>query len=326
MDFLTDPFVVDPAPFDGPVLVTGAGGCIGSWVLAILARSGVPCVGFDLTDIRRRPALVMGEDAAQALTWETGDIADRASLQDLVARHGIRSIIHLAGLQVPFCKADPAAGARVNVEGTIHVLEAARHAGIKRLAYASSTAALGMPPGGPYLATLYGAYKLANEYTAKVYWQDWQVPSVGIRPNIVYGVARDQGMTSKCTLAILAAVLGRGYEIPYSGRTSWLYAGEASAAFIAAISRDGDGAFDFSLNGACETVEAGMDLLAGLAPAAEVAVTGDPLPFPPDLDDGPIRAHVGAYPSIPVADGIAATHRAFAALKAVGRLDATGLD
>jgi nucleoside-diphosphate-sugar epimerase len=100
----------------------------------------------------------------------------------VVAQHRVRAIIHLAALQVPFCKADPAAGARANVVGTVNVLEAARHAGLKRVAYASSIAALSFLPDAPWLATLYGAYKLANEMTAKVYFQDWGVPSVGLRP------------------------------------------------------------------------------------------------------------------------------------------------
>ena len=108
MDFLTDPFLIDPSRFDGPVLVTGAGGCIGAWVLTILTRSGVPCVALDLRDDRRRPGLIMGPGAAAELTWETGDIADAPGLQAVIARHGIQAIIHLAGLQVPFCKADPA--------------------------------------------------------------------------------------------------------------------------------------------------------------------------------------------------------------------------
>ena len=49
MDFLTDPFLVDRKPLEAPVLVTGAGGCIGSWVLGILMRSGVPCIAFDIS-------------------------------------------------------------------------------------------------------------------------------------------------------------------------------------------------------------------------------------------------------------------------------------
>ena len=169
MDFLTDEFMVDPERFDGPVLVTGASGCIGAWILTILKRSGVPCVGFDLRDDRRRPWLVMGKQAAAELLWETGDIANGEGFERLIGRHGIRAIIHLAGLQVPFCKADPALGAWVNVEGTVNVLEAARKNGLKRTIYASSAAAHGLPVGGPHLATLYGVYKLDNEQTAAVY-------------------------------------------------------------------------------------------------------------------------------------------------------------
>jgi len=47
---VSDPFSVDRASFPGPVVVTGAGGCIGSWVLALLARAGVPVCALDLTD------------------------------------------------------------------------------------------------------------------------------------------------------------------------------------------------------------------------------------------------------------------------------------
>ena len=324
MNFLTDDFLIDPKLFEQPVLVTGAGGCLGAWTLAILARSGVPCVGFDLSEDRRRPALVMGQAAADELTFETGDIADLDGLSAIVKKHNIGAIIHYAGLQVPFCKANPALGARVNVEGTINILEAARHAGIKRLAYASSVAALGIPPGGPYLATLYGAYKAANEHTAKVFWQDWQVPSIGIRPNVVYGVGRDQGVSSKGTVAIHAAMMGRAYDIPFSGNMSWLYAGEAAAAFISAVSRDGEGSHVFNLNGSCASVDGAVSLLEELVPGAEITISGDPFPFPADLDDGPIRAHLGAYPSVDVETGIRNTHKAFCELLPAGLLGEPG--
>ncbi len=311
MDFLTNDFLIDPARVNGPVLVTGAGGCIGAWTVAILSRSGVELVAFDLRDDRARPALVMGTEAAQALTWETGDIADSARLADICEKHGINSIIHLAGLQVPFCKADPAMGARVNVEGTINVLEVARRNGLKRLAYASSTAIHGMPPGGPVISTLYGAYKLANEYTAKVYWLDWGVPSIGIRPNIVYGVARDQGMTSGFSVALAHVARGEPFEIAYGGPISWLYAGETAAAFIAAICREGDDAVVFDLNGTCMTVENGLNILSDLAPDHQVTTTGALLPVPPDLSDEPIRDYLGQYPSISPEAGINATLDAF---------------
>lgn len=320
MDFLTDPFRIEASRLSGPVLVTGAGGCIGSWTVAILQASGAEVVAFDLRDDRTRLALLMGEKAAQDVTWECGDITDYQGFRALCARHGITAIIHLAGLMIPFCKADPALGARVNVEGTINVLETARHEGIARLAYASSTAIYGMPPGGDTIATLYGAYKLANEYTAKVYWMDWGVPSVGIRPNVVYGVGRDQGMTSEFSVALAHVARGAGFEVSYGGDISWLYAGEAAAAFIAAVCQDGTEAVAFDLNGSCMSVEEGLDILTGLAPEHKVTTTGAPLPVPPDLSDDPIRAHVGDYPSIPPIDGIRWTFEAFQTLQGEGRL------
>ncbi|MEO1275090.1 MAG: SDR family oxidoreductase, partial [Pseudomonadota bacterium] len=179
---LIDPFLIDPGRVDGPVLVTGAGGCIGSWTVAVLHQSGVPVIASDLTETRARLALLIGEDAAQDVPWQSMDVTDGDRVLTLCRDQKVTGIIHLAGLMVPFCKASPALGARVNVEGTINVLEAARHLGVKRVAYASSSAVYGMPPGGPTISTLYGAYKLANEHKAKVYWLDWGVPSVGIRP------------------------------------------------------------------------------------------------------------------------------------------------
>lgn len=321
MDHLTERFLVASDRFDGTVLITGAGGCIGAWALAILSRSGIPCVAADLVDDRTRPALVMGEEAAQSLTWEICDVTDGDRIATLVSKHGISAIIHLAGLQVPFCAANPALGARVNVEGTIHILEAARAAGIKRTAYASSVAAHAMPPGSAYKETLYGVYKQANEHSAFVYWADWQVPSVGIRPNVVYGLARDQGISSKNTIAIQAAAMGLPFEIPYVGNYSWLYAGEAAAAFIAAVSQVGDGAPVFDLNGGCDTIENAMKIIERLEPDARITATGSAFPFPPNLDDGPLRAHVPDYPSISLDEGISDTLKAFKKLKAEGRLD-----
>lgn len=320
MDFLTQKFLVDRSDFDGAVLVTGAGGCIGSWVIAILSRSGVPVIATDLSPDPKRAALILGDSAAKAINWQSCDVTDAAQLNELISTHNVKALIHLAGLQIPFCAAEPALGARVNVEGTLNILQAARTANIKRTVFASSVAAHSFPPGGQWKETLYGAYKTANEHSAFVYWADWKVPSICLRPNVVYGVARDQGMSSKNTIAIQAAASDLPYDVPFSGRLSWLYAGEAAAAFIAAVSHDGTGAYVFDLNGGCETVEHGLEILRSLAPNAQVTCSGTPFPFPPDLDDSPLRAHVGNYPSVSLDEGIKATYDAFAQLKIEGRL------
>jgi nucleoside-diphosphate-sugar epimerase len=313
-------FPVDQASFDGPVLVTGAGGCIGSWTLALLSNAGVPAVAFDLSHDQRRPRLLMTDAQLAGIPWVTGDIADTAAVAGAVARHDVRAIIHLAALQVPFCKADPVAGARANVVGTVNVLEAARHHRLKRVAYASSIAAHSFLPGAPWLATLYGAYKLCDEMIARTYAEDWGVPSVGIRPGVVYGVGRDQGLTSKTTVAILAAAAERPYTVPFSGAVSALHAGEVASAFIKAVSEDRDGAQVFDLNGRATTVAAWVDVVRALAPRAQLDIAGDPLPFPAELSDEPIREYLGDYGPVPLEEGIEATYAAFRRLLAAGAL------
>lgn len=322
---MLDRFAIKAAEFDGPVLVTGAGGCIGSWAVALLARAGVQVAVFDLTEDKRRPGLLMSDAELAGVRWLTGDIADTRSVMLAVEASQARAIIHLAALQVPFCKADPVAGARVNVVGTVNVFEAARKHGIKRIAYASSVAALGAIEEGA-MPTLYGAYKYCDEQIARVYWQDWAVPSVGIRPGVVYGVGRDQGMTSKTTVAILAAAAGKPYTIAFRGGVSWLHAGECAAAFVRGVAAERRGAPVFDMNGVYAPVEEGVRILKRVAPAANIDVAGQPIAFPMDRSDDPLMAYVGDYGRVPLEDGIRDAYESFKRLLAAGRISAEKLD
>jgi nucleoside-diphosphate-sugar epimerase len=319
-------FPVRSADFNGPVLITGAGGCIGSWAIALLVKAGVEVVVYDLSEDRSRPRLLLDEAALDKVTWVCGDIADTQAVADVVTAHGVEAIIHLAGLQIPLCKADPAAGAGVNVLGTVNVLEAARHALLKRVAYASSIAAVSFLPGAAWLETLYGAYKICNEMTARVYMQDWGVPSVGIRPGVVYGVARDQGVSSKTTIAILAAAAGKPYTVPFTGPVSALHAGEVASAFIRAVSADRAEARLFDLNGRTTSVAEMLEIVREISPGAELAMTGDDLPFPADLSDEPILDYLGDYGQVPLETGIRETYAAFQDLLARGLVSADAVD
>lgn len=317
-------FKVNAQDFSGPVLVTGAGGCIGSWALALLTDAGVPVAAMDLAEDKRRPRLLVEDAKLAQIPWYTGDIGDTEAVNRAVEKSGAKAIIHLAALQVPFCKADPIAGARVNVVGTINIFEAARKLGIRRIAYASSIAAHGVFDPKT-MATLYGAYKFANEQTARVYAQDWQVSSVGLRPGVVYGVGRDQGMTSKTTVAILAAAAGKPYTIPFRGPVSWLHAGEVASAFIKAVSADRGSAEVFDINGVPSTVEDSVQLIKKIAPDANIEISGSALPFPMALSDQPVRSFLGEYGSITVEEGIRQTHAAFSALLAKKLISADAL-
>jgi nucleoside-diphosphate-sugar epimerase len=314
-------FSVDRANFPGPVVVTGAGGCIGSWVLALLTRAGVPACALDVSEDKRRPRLLIPERDLERIQWRTGDIAEGKAVSRILEAVRPCAIVHLAALQVPFCKADPIAGAKVNVVGTVNIFEAARRLGIKRLAYASSIAAYGaMDEGHGAMHTLYGAYKYCDEQIAKVYSGDWGVHSIGIRPGVVYGVGRDQGLTSKTTVAILAAAAGKPYDVPFSGGVSWLYAGEVASAFIHAVARERAGAPVFDMNGVYAPVEEGLGILRKLAPSSAITSSGQPLAFPMHLPDQSLREYLGDYGGMPLAEGIRETYEAFRALIGRGAL------
>ena len=198
----------------------------------------------------------------QQVTIVHGDITDwglaRARILDT---HGVTNVIHLAALQVPFCRADPVRGAQVNVVGTVRVRAGPATVGAHGpLVYAGSVGMFDAadadlssgrlsPDASAHPGTLYGVYKLANEGTARVYWAEHGVPSFGLRPMTVYGPGRDQGMTSTPTKAMAAAVLGRPYHISFGGSTLYQFAPDAARAFIAASRARLDGARTANLGG-----------------------------------------------------------------------------
>ena len=181
-------------------LVTGSMGCLGVWTLYHLVKAGKKAVSFDLSENRSRLDLLLTPEEQQAITFVKGDITDAASVLTVFQTQGISHVIHLAALQVPFCRANPIVGAQVNVVGTVNVFEAAKACNVRYLTFASSVAVYGPPESYTTKLvasdaafdprTLYGVYKAANEGTAKIYWQDHQISSIVLRPYTVYGVAQ----------------------------------------------------------------------------------------------------------------------------------------
>lgn len=316
--------------------VTGALGCIGAWVVKqLLERGDVPVV-FDLGGDPRRIRDLVGDEGLARVRFVQGDITELESVKRAVAAAAPRALIHLAGLQVPTCRADPALGARVNVLGTIHVFEAALAAGLERVVYASSAAVLGPSeddaaavgedsPCEP--VTHYGVYKRANEGTARIYWLEKGLASAGLRPLTVYGVGRDQGLTSGPTSAMKAAVLGRAFHIGFGGPTDFHYAADTAAAFLACAERGPRGAALYNLHGdtadvtdVVRTIEAELPSARGLLTAG-----GPRIPIPPRLDGSALAEAVPDLPHTPLAAGIRETLARFRALAERGRLDTRDL-
>jgi len=275
-------------------LVTGALGCLGGWTCKLLVDEGTPVVAYDLGDDPYRLREIMPRDGFEQVTFVRGDVTALEELEQVMATHAVTHVVHLAALQVPFCKADPPLGASVNVLGTVAVFEAAKRHGLTTtLAYASS-AAVYDATGDLRPATLYGVYKLANEGSARLYWADDGVASIGLRPFCVYGPGRDQGLTADPTHAMRAAATGEPYRIGFGGRTELHFAPDVARAFVIAARRPADGAAVYDMPGTSIHMRDAVSAIEAAAPDAEIGFEDVALPFPEELPgerfDAPVTA------------------------------------
>jgi len=155
-----------------------------------------------------------------------------------------------------------------------------------------------------------------------VYSQDWSVHSVGIRPGVVYGVGRDQGLTSKTTAAILAAAAGKPYEVPSRAVCPWLTRAKPPSAFIRAVARERKRRPGLRHERRVRTVEDGLRILRTLAPSAVITSSGQSLAFPMHLPDEPLRAFLGHMGACRSRKASVETYEAFRSLVARGVLAA----
>lgn len=174
----------------GRALVTGGAGFIGSELVAQLVAGGWEVVVVDnLATGRWQNLDALGLTASAQIT---GDVRDAALLARLMA--GVDTVFHLACRGVRFSLHSPQETHEVNATGTLVVLEAARHAGIRRFVQVSSSEVYGIagdPPmreDGPTLpTTAYGASKLAGEAYARAYYRCYGLPVTIVRPFNSFG-------------------------------------------------------------------------------------------------------------------------------------------
>jgi nucleoside-diphosphate-sugar epimerase len=322
------------------VLLTGGYGCIGSWIARNLILRGEQVWVYDLKEDLKRMRQVMDEPQWGEVRFVPGDVTDLPAFRAALERHNISHVVHLAGLQVPVCRADPILGAKVNVLGTLVVFEAVKQLReqVQRLVYASSAAVFGTPDAyqpGPLTddvplkpSTHYGVFKCCNEGNARIYYQDFGLSSIGLRPWTVYGVGRDFGMTSEPTKAIKCVALGRPYRISYGGLQDLQFTDDVANTFIRCLEAPYEGAQSYNLRGDVVDLPHFHRVLCEVDPEASRLVShGDKqLPIAYDLSDERLQYDLGPIPKTSLKEGIRATLERFRALQREERLDTSDID
>jgi len=183
-----------------PVLVTGGTGFIGTYVVQALLESGRRVVAFDVRGLTPEGHFVLADRAGEVM-FEEGSIDDWSRVLHVVSEHRPVDIVHLATITHPvYLFTNPMPGFRVNLEGTMHVLEATRLYDVRRLVYFSSIGVLPARQYEPIDAAhpiflprdavptgVYGATKIAGEAFCFAYNQAFDTDFRTIRPSAVYG-------------------------------------------------------------------------------------------------------------------------------------------
>jgi UDP-glucuronate 4-epimerase len=208
-------------------LVTGGAGFIGSHVCEQLLRDGHAVWTFDDLNSFYAPDLKRGnvehiQALAKRFEFVQGDITDRTAIEELFASTKFDQIIHLAARAgVRPSLEEPALYQRVNVEGTVNILEAARHHGVKKVIIASSSSVYGVNSKIPFAESdpifsaisPYAASKLACEALGHVYHHVYGLDIVMLRFFTVYGPRQRPDLA----IRKFASLIQNGKPIPVFG-------------------------------------------------------------------------------------------------------------
>ncbi|MCH2211066.1 MAG: NAD-dependent epimerase/dehydratase family protein [Fuerstiella sp.] len=286
------------------ILITGGYGCIGSettkWLIRNTTATVVVC-SRKVSEVRTER--VFHDVDRSRLSIVEVDVTDQDRLAHVLNDHAISRVVHLAALQTPDCDAHRDLGLQINLGGTQNLIEAMKASELvfERYIFASSIAVYGPRaayPSGcvPMLAepmpvNVYGAWKLAGEQISRYFWEDTHVPTLCLRPGVLFGPGRDAGLTASPTTALKCVALGLPFEIPFYSPQDYLYAPDVGAAFGSAVTQPFDGYGVFTLPGrTLETREivttmrqAAIDL--GMSQNFGITIGQNEVPFICDLED-----------------------------------------
>ena len=299
------------------VLVTGGSGFVGTWVLRSLLNRGISAVALDAFENTDRWQRLLGARTGE-IPFIRGSLIDRELLSKVFAEHAVTHVIHLAALLTPACQQDPYAGCEVNVLGSVALFEQAVTSKVQGLSYASSLAVFGPEPDSAYGAnallenrspSFYGTFKKAVELIAEQYWLHRSLSSVGIRPHVVYGPERDQGLTAGPSLAAKAAALGESFQIGYRGTVGYDYVEDVAEAFVRTALETPAGAVVVDLPSEAATVEELVQAIDAVVPGAQARITiaGPTLPRNDSPRDRVISEILLDWKPTSIADGIRRT-------------------
>ncbi|NNK96120.1 MAG: NAD(P)-dependent oxidoreductase [Desulfobacterales bacterium] len=292
------------------VLVTGACGFIGSYLIPALLERGYEVVA---TDITNEPGWIADLEAVRYYRADLGRDADVYKLMGAVRPE---KVIHLASLLAAPCENDPGLGYRVNFGSTLALLDGCRTFGANRFVMTSSISVFGKNLPEPVFddeiknpLTIYGQTKLACEHLMEWYQRVYSMSSGAVRFPWVFGPGRTTGITAEYSSKLLDAIAS-GEKLVISTpeeKGDWLYIKDAVKALLMLIELKEQPRIAYNIMSGLYTVREAMTIARSLFPDAEIEIgegTEVTSPYPTSFDDSKAREEIGWKPDYSIEEAM----------------------
>lgn len=292
------------------VLVTGAGGFIGSYLIPALLEKGHEVVA---TDITKEPERIV---ALKSVRYYCADLSREADVYKLMGDVRPEKVIHLASLLAAPCENDPGLGYRVNFNSTLALLDACRVFGATRFVMTSSISVFGKNLPEPVVddeikqpLTIYGQTKLACEHLMEWYRRVHGFSSGAVRFPWVFGPGRTTGITAEYSSKLLDTIAS-GEKLVITcpeEKGDWLYIKDAVKALLILLEKEEQPQIAYNIMSGLYTVREAMSIAQSLFSDAQIEIgEGKEVtsPYPTSYDDSKARQEIGWRPDYSIEDAM----------------------
>lgn len=284
------------------VLITGAAGFIGSYLVPALVEKGYQVFA---TDVIAEPGWIVDLDAVQ---YMRADLSREAEVYKVMGVARPEKVIHLVSLLAGPCEADPGLGYRVNFTSTQTLLDACVTFGAKRFVMTSSISVFGKGLPEPVAddanklpATVYGQTKLACEHIMEWYRRIHGLSTAAVRFPWVFGPGRTTGITAEYSSKLLDSIAAGEKLIIESPeeKGDWLYVKDAVKSLLLLLELKEQPQIAYNIMSGLYTVREAMEIARKIFPSAEIEIREGretSSPYPTSFDDSKARQEINWEP------------------------------
>jgi len=268
----------------GKSLITGGAGMVGRQLARLLLERGDEVVLLDIAPAAKLPADIHGRVALVR-----ADLSNWAEVMDAVASHSPETIYHIGALMPPASEQNHASAWGINVNGTMHILEAARLFGVQTVVYSSTTATFPteLPEPVPnnhaqHPVTLYGVTKVCSERLGEYYYRRYGLDFRAVRFLSILGPGRvpGAGWSAYTSLVIEECARGNPYTVKVneSLRLRFIYVKDAALSLMKLADADGRSLSTrvYNLDGFSASTKELVDAVTANVPQARITWDFDP--------------------------------------------------